>query len=64
MTPIRRAALLWGLVGALAFLVLIQGYELLTDESVTIGVKAGVAVLVGIGAAASTYGLRDRLPVR
>ncbi len=51
----RRASLLWGLVGALAFLVLVQGFELLGGESVTVAVKAGVAVAVGVAAAVSSY---------
>lgn len=51
----RRASLLWGLVGALAFLVLVQGFELLGGESVTVAVKAGVAVAVGVAAAMSSY---------
>lgn len=51
----RRASLLWGLVGVLAFLVLVQGFELLGGESVTVAVKAGVAVAVGVAAAMSSY---------
>lgn len=51
----RRASLLWGLVGALAFLVLVQGFELLGGQSVTVAVKAGVAVAVGVAAAVSSY---------
>ncbi|PSP53485.1 hypothetical protein BRC74_03930, partial [Halobacteriales archaeon QH_7_68_42] len=29
-----KASLLWGVIGGLSFLVLIQGYELLTDQGV------------------------------
>lgn len=62
MNPARREALLWGVVGGLAFLVLIQGFELLADRSVAITIKAGVALVVGIGAAGTTWLLQDRLP--
>jgi len=61
MDPHTRESLLWGVVGALSFLVLVQGYELLTDASVTVGVKAGVALLVGGGAALVTHLARDQL---
>lgn len=50
-----RASLLWGLVGALAFLVLVQGYELLGGQAVTVGAKAGVAAAVGTAAAGLSY---------
>ena len=56
-----RESLLWGLVGALSFLVLVQGYELITEAAVTVGVKASVALLVGGGAAVVTHLARDRL---
>ncbi|WP_136688877.1 hypothetical protein [Halorhabdus amylolytica] len=46
-----RAALLWGLVGGLSFLVLLQGYELLTPARVDPPVKAGIAILVTAGGA-------------
>jgi len=61
MDPRIKETLLWGVVGALSFLVLVQGYELLTDASVTVGVKAGVALLVGGGAALVTHLARDQL---
>ena len=56
-----RESLLWGVVGALSFLVLVQGYELLTEAAVTVGVKAGVALLVGVAAAVGSHLARDRL---
>ena len=56
-----RASLLWGVVGALSFLVLVQGYELLAAEPVTLGAKAGVALAVAAGASLLTYGAHDRL---
>lgn len=62
MDPRTKSSLLWGLVGCLAFLVLLQGYELLTGQRVTIAAKAGVAVAVLVAATALTYAARDRLP--
>ncbi|WEL18921.1 MULTISPECIES: hypothetical protein [unclassified Halorhabdus] len=51
-----RQALVWGLVGGLSFLVLLQGYELLTPERVDPLVKAGVALVVtGIGAVLAKF---------
>ena len=46
MDPAVKSSLLWGLVGALSFLVLIQGYHLLSGEFVGVAVMVGVAVLV------------------
>lgn len=57
----RREALLWGVVGALSFLVLLQGYELLTEAAVAVPVKFGVAALVGLGATAATAALQGRV---
>lgn len=62
MTPARRAALLWGVIGALAFLVLFQGYELLADRRIDYLLKLGVALVVGIVAAGTTGLLQGRLP--
>jgi hypothetical protein len=42
-----RSALLWGLVGALAFLVLAQGYRLLASLGLDTLALVGVAVVVG-----------------
>lgn len=58
-----RTAILWGVIGGLAFLVLLQGYELLADRRVDWLAKFGVAVLVGIAATATTRLLQDHLPV-
>lgn len=63
MNQETRTALLWGVIGGLGFLVLLQGYELLADRRVDWLVKFGVAVLVGIVATATTRLLQDRLPV-
>ena len=41
-----RESVVWGLVGGLSFLVLVQGYELLTPEQVEPVVKGGVALVV------------------
>ncbi|MDY6817535.1 MAG: hypothetical protein SVG88_02650 [Halobacteriales archaeon] len=47
----RRTSLLWGLIGGLSFLVLIQAYELLVDVRIGFSIKFGVAALVTLGAA-------------
>jgi len=52
-----KSSLLWGLVGALSFLVLVQGYQLL-DSGVDIGVMAGGAAIVGLFSAVATHLLR------
>jgi methylaspartate ammonia-lyase len=57
----RKDSLLWGLVGALAFLVLVQGYELVTDQGVALAVKGGVALAVLAATAAAAHTLRPRL---
>jgi hypothetical protein len=49
-----RYDLLWGVVGGLAFLVLVQGYELLTDERIAVVVKVSVALGVGVVSAGLT----------
>jgi hypothetical protein len=61
MDPRRKEALLWGVVGGLAFLVLLQGYELLAARPVDLLVKFGVALLVAVGAGALSYATRRRL---
>lgn len=58
MDPAVKSSLLWGAVGALAFLVLVQGYHLLTGRFVGAGVMAGMAVLVGLVSAVVTHLLR------
>jgi len=55
VNPKTKASLLWGVVGALAFLVGLQAFRLATGEGATLPVAVGVALLVGVTAAASTY---------
>jgi len=57
----RRSTVLWGLIAALAFLVLLQGYELLADRRTALLVKFGVAAAVGVVAAVTTWSLAPRL---
>ncbi|WP_424001970.1 hypothetical protein ACOZ4I_00560 [Haloarcula salina] len=61
MKPRTKSSLLWGVVGGLAFLVLVQGYELLAGVPVTVAVKAGVTLAVAVGAALATYATQPRL---
>ncbi|PSQ02065.1 hypothetical protein BRC94_02315 [Halobacteriales archaeon QS_5_70_17] len=55
MGPGTKASLLWGAIGALAFLALAQGYNLLGPGGITAGAMVGVAAAVGAVAAAATY---------
>lgn len=55
MRPRLKASLLWGMIGALSFLVLAQAYTLFNGQSVPFLAKLGVAALVGIGATGTTY---------
>jgi hypothetical protein len=57
----QKDSLLWGAVGGLAFLVLVQGYELLADEGVALTAKAGVALAVLAVTALAAHALRPRL---
>jgi hypothetical protein len=59
--PRRKSSLLWGVVGSLAFLVLVQGYELLADRPVGLVPKAAVALVVLVVVAVATHRLRPRL---
>jgi len=61
LAPATKASLLYGVIGGLAFLVSVQGFELLTDQRVTPGAKVGVALLIALAAAGSTYALRARV---
>lgn len=62
MTPRTKASLLWGAVGALAFLALAQGYNLLGPGGITAGAMVVVATVVGAVAAAATYLAEEVLP--
>ena len=55
MNPRLKASLLWGAIGTLSFLVLVQGYELFSTDRLTFGLKFAVAGLVAAVAAGSTY---------
>jgi hypothetical protein len=57
----QKASLLWGVIGALSFLVLLQGYELLIGPRIDLGVKFGVALLVFVGAAVLSHWCVRRL---
>ncbi|ELY92737.1 hypothetical protein C483_07212 [Natrialba hulunbeirensis JCM 10989] len=61
MNPRTKSALLWGAVGFMAFLVLVQGYALAVEPLVSIVQGFVVAVLVGVGTAVSAYVLEYRV---
>ncbi len=64
MDELIKSSLLWGAIGALSFLVLIQAYHLLTGAFVGVGVMAGVSGLVFAASAVSAHLLRPRLAAR
>ncbi|MCO8242440.1 MULTISPECIES: hypothetical protein [unclassified Haladaptatus] len=55
MNPRVKASLLWGVVGALAFLVLLQGYQLVTGYRYSVPMIVGTTLVVAIGAPIFTY---------
>ena len=60
--PRVKSCLLWGVVGALAFLALAQGYVLLVARlPVDLLVRFGVALAVGAAVAATSYVAEHRL---
>ena len=61
MDPAAKSSLLWGLVGALAFLVLVQGYQLIRGEFVGFAPLFGVTAAVWVASAALAHVLRPRL---
>lgn len=56
-----QSSLLWGLVGALSFLVLHQTWVLLGGTFTSIGVMAGTALVVGVVSTVATYVAEGRL---
>ncbi len=56
-----KSAVLWGLVGALSFLVLLQGYEVIVDASTPLVITAAVTVVIGVLAAGLSYVVEGRL---
>ena len=50
-----KASVLWGVIGALAFLVLYQAYLLAGGEGVPGPAVVGVAIAVAVGATALGY---------
>jgi hypothetical protein len=64
MEPRAKSALLWGLVGALALLALVQAYRLFTGEPVALPVVAAATLVAGVGAAVGTYVLDGALAGR
>ena len=55
------SALLWGAVGFMAFLVLVQGYALFVGPLLPVTQAALVAVIVGAGTAIGAYLLEHRI---
>ncbi|MFC7231827.1 hypothetical protein ACFQMM_11175 [Saliphagus sp. GCM10025308] len=56
-----KSAVLWGAVGAMTFLVLVQGYALAVEPLVSLTRAGLVALVVGIGTATAAYRLEPRV---
>ena len=56
-----KGSLLWGLVGALAFLVLAQGYLLVAERGIGFVPTLGVTLAVFAGASAVSWYATGRL---
>ena len=54
-TAVAKSAVLWGLVGALSFLVLHQGYVLVGNDGIGVLPAVGIAVVVGAITTGVTY---------
>ncbi len=61
MDPRHKASALWGVVGGLSFLVLVQGYELAVGVRLGVTVKTGVALAVVVAATLLTHLARPRV---
>ncbi|MFD1597763.1 hypothetical protein [Halobellus rarus] len=60
-----RSSLLWGLVGALTFLVLVQGYRLLVGQlGVNLLNAAGIALALGSVVSLVSYVAEPRLAAK
>ena len=62
MTPRAKSSLLWGAVGVLSFLVVVQGYDLFVPAfRASLGLRVGMAVAVGVLTAVLSYVLEGHL---
>jgi hypothetical protein len=60
--PRTKSALLWGVVGLLAFSVAVQGYQLAVGGlALPLPVVAGIALVVGAVSATVAYAVEPRL---
>ncbi|SFR35342.1 hypothetical protein [Halogeometricum limi] len=61
----RKSAALWGVVGALTFLVLVQGYQLVVAAlGVGISTMGALAVGVGVVVGSASYVTENRLAAK
>jgi len=58
--PRTKSSLLWGVVGGLSFLVLVQGYELIGEPGIDLGAKFGVTLVVGVVTVGVAYAVEGR----
>jgi hypothetical protein len=60
MRPRQRSALLWGVIGALAFLALHQAYLLADGAFLGVGPVGAIAAVVFVGTALGAYYVEGR----
>lgn len=61
VNPRLKSSLLWGLVGTLVFLVLVQSWRLTGGPRIDLGVMIGAAAITFAGAALGSYILEEVL---
>ncbi|MDX1745081.1 MAG: hypothetical protein R3324_04020 [Halobacteriales archaeon] len=59
-----REYVLWGVIGGLSFLVLIQGYELIAGDRIDLTLKLGLAGVVLFASTAATAAVGRRMSRR
>jgi ABC-type antimicrobial peptide transport system permease subunit len=61
MDPRRKSSLLWGLVGALSFLVLLQAYHIVADDFLAVPTVVIATIVVALASAALAHVFRPRI---
>ena len=62
MDPRVKSSVLWGLVGAMAFLALVQGYHLVVDDFLGIAPMTVGVLVVFVATTGAAHTVRPRLP--
>ena len=59
--PRTKSAVLWGAVGLMSFLVLIQGYAVFVEPVLSLRRAAAIGLVVGAGAGVAAYAIEHRV---